>query len=587
MISPPELERFIVNVEAKGDNANNIKRQLLNACFRSQNLGKTLQVIEKLEAEKYQIPIGIHAQLIDLYTHHKKSAEALETYGKLKAKDATFKLDNLKAVHLAELLLQEERVEEAYKVLEDNRKDAPIAESEGSFNYVSTVWRLLNSLAEAGQSEKLRKLFDALVAANYIVPTNVLLGPLIKVHLVKDDIPKAIEAFEEICRKHKATPWKNELACRLIQKEDAANLQRLTDLSTGIHGEVNSLYDLVFSFVECGRVRQARKILETPGLRTRPQRISSACDRYKNEGLLQPLEGLIEATKDLGHIDRNKIYYTLLLSYDKANEAEKALGLWTKMQEEAVTPNDAFLLKLADILKKNNLEVPFVVPETQREAANPKKTKAKTEQAKVPEPAQGAKEKLPPKKEQPKQVKTEAEAAPKTISALSGFRKAILANDPDTAIDYKNKFIAGDKVNALDTSRLIELLVRADRLTEATKYVDELLAGSQHPQPKIFKFYLNKVAAAGDLETLERIGRQLNEEQKRLVSFDNRYCHANIVAGKAEQFLKQLTAEIEAAATPEEAARQAGKFPEAGLWAYWTSTRNWCRNVSLLTCIPL
>lgn len=50
--------------------------------------------------------------------------------------------------------------------------------------------------------------------------------------------------------------------CKLIQVEDATNLQRLTDLSTQIHGEVNSLYDLVLAFVECGRIRQARKILE-------------------------------------------------------------------------------------------------------------------------------------------------------------------------------------------------------------------------------------------------------------------------------------------------------------------------------------
>ncbi|XP_070852405.1 leucine-rich PPR motif-containing protein, mitochondrial [Drosophila suzukii] len=566
-LSIDELERFIVNVEGKGENANNIKRQLLTACFRSQNLDKTLQVIEKLETEKFQIPIGVYAQLIDLYTHHKKSAEALENYEKLKAKDATFKLDNLKTVRLADLLLQEERVDAAFKVLEDNKKDAPIAEAEGSFNYVSTVWRILNSLAEAGEPEKLRKIFDALVAANYVVPTNVLLGPLIKVHLVKDDIPKAIEAFEEICQKHKSTPWKNELACRLIQKEDAANLQKLTDLSTAIHGEVNSLYDLVFSFVECGRVRQARKILETPGLRTRPQRISSACDRYKNEGLLQPLEGLIEATKDLGHIDRNKIYYTLLLSYDKADEAEKALGLWTKMQEESLTPNDAFLLKLADILKRKNIDVPFVVPETQKEQAKARKNKANN-QAKTEATAETAKISEQPKEKSPKKEQTKTEAVkttpPKPVSHLSGFRKAILANDPDAAISHKQRFLSGEKVGALDTSRLIELLVRADRLTEATKYVEELLGDKLHPQPKIFKFYLNKIAAAGDLETLEKIGKQLTEEQKRLVSFDNRFCHANIVAGKAEQFLKHLTTEIDGAKTPEESTKLAAKFPRGG-----------------------
>ncbi|XP_017859465.1 PREDICTED: leucine-rich PPR motif-containing protein, mitochondrial [Drosophila arizonae] len=551
-----ELERFIKNVEAKGENSNNIKRQLLNACFRSQNLEKTLQVIERLKNDTFQIPIGIYAQLVDLYTHHKRTSDALAQYNKLRTADANFKLDNFKTVRLADLLLQEERVDEALQLLKENQKEAAAEAGEGSFNYVSTVWRILNSIAETGNAERLKVVFDALVAGNYVVPTNVLLGPLIKVHLSRDDIPKAIDAFEQICQQYKATPWKNELACRLIQKEDAANLQRLTDLSTSIHGEVNSLYDLVFSFVECGRVRQARKILETPGLRTRPQRISNACDRYKNEGMLQPLEGLIEATKDLGHIDRNKIYYTLLLSYDKADETEKALGLWTKMQEEGVTPTDAFLLKLAELLKRKNIDVPFVVPETQQPKS--KRNKPTNTEAKVGEQVVQS----PP---EPKvEPKAKAVPAAKPISNIAGFRRAIQANDPDAAISFKERVLSGDKFSVLDTSRLIELLVRADRLSEATKYVEELLAEKQHPQPKIFKFYLNKIAASGDLEVMQRIRQQLNDEQKRLVSFDNRYCHAYIVAGKAEQLLKQLSTEIEAVKSSEEAGKLAEKFPRGG-----------------------
>jgi len=47
----------------------------------------------------------------------------------------------------------------------------------------------------------------------------------------------------------------------LIEAEDASSLQRVTDLSSKVHGEINSLYDLVFAFVECGKIRQARKIL--------------------------------------------------------------------------------------------------------------------------------------------------------------------------------------------------------------------------------------------------------------------------------------------------------------------------------------
>jgi hypothetical protein len=64
------------------------------------------------------------------------------------------------------------------------------------------------------------------------------------------------------------------------------------------------------------------KLCQTPGLRSRPQRINSACERYQQEGKVAPLEGLVEATRDISHIDRSDIYYHLLLSYCKLNTHE-------------------------------------------------------------------------------------------------------------------------------------------------------------------------------------------------------------------------------------------------------------------------
>lgn len=362
--------------------------------------------------------------------------------------------------------------------------------------------------------------------------------------MVNDNIPKAIETFEKICEEYKSTPWKNELTRRLIQAEDAANLQKITDISTNIHGEINSLYDLVFSFVECGRVRQARKILETPGLRTRPHRIDSACERYKNEGMVEPLEGLVEATRDLSHIDRNKIYYSLLLSYCKTEDTDKALGLWTKMQEENITPNEDFLVKLAELLESKNLPVPFVV-----------QTKKTVRNNKIAAVAKAAVESV---------KKPAAAAQVKTSSNISLFRKALRTNDVDAAVELKTQMKPNEPLSVTDTSHLIEQLVRADRLSEATKYVNELLASKLHPVPKVFKFYLNRIANSGDLETMQTIGQQLNEEQKRIISFDNRYCHANIVAGKVEEYFKKLSDDIAAAKTPEEITKLAETFPRGG-----------------------
>ncbi|XP_065358584.1 leucine-rich PPR motif-containing protein, mitochondrial [Calliphora vicina] len=549
-LTAEELERFIANVEAKGENSNNLKRHLLGACFRSKNLEKTLQVIERLETEKYILGSGTYAQLIDLYTTHDRVSDALATYEKTKTKDPEFHLDNLKTVGIVELLLKEERFEEALKFLDNNKKPQTATENDNSYNYASKVWRILNSLAESGDADKLQKVFNAFVQGNYIVPNNVLLGPLIKVHLVNDNIPKAIESFEKVCEEYKATPWKNELARRLILAEDAANLQKVTDLSTNIHGEINSLYDLVFSFVECGRIRQARKILETPGLRTRPHRIDNACERYKNEGMVEPLEGLIEATRDLSHIDRNKIYYSLLLSYSKSEDAEKALGLWTKMQEDSITPSDEFLIKLAELLQSKNMSIPFVVPQTEKQKARKTKIEAvaKAAEDSVKKPA-AAKQTTTP---------------PKAASNLTLFRKSLNNSDLEAALNYKTQLKTSEQPSIMDVSHLIEQLVRADRLTEATKYVNELLANKLYPIPKIFKFYLNRIANAGDLETLKIVGDQLNDEQKRIVSYDNRYCHANIVAGQVEQYFKKLSDDIAAAKTPEDVTKLAEKFPRGG-----------------------
>lgn len=54
-----------------------------------------------------------------------------------------------------------------------------------SFQYSALCWRLLNSLAEEGKVEDLREVFDTLVKYEYIEANNVLLGPLIKVHIVR------------------------------------------------------------------------------------------------------------------------------------------------------------------------------------------------------------------------------------------------------------------------------------------------------------------------------------------------------------------------------------------------------------------
>jgi len=68
--------------------------------------------------------------------------------------------------------------------------------------------------------------------------------------------------FLDCVEKYRITPYKGALVTRLIEMEDAQHLQQVMDASIRVHGEMNSLYDLIFSFLECGRIRQAKKVLE-------------------------------------------------------------------------------------------------------------------------------------------------------------------------------------------------------------------------------------------------------------------------------------------------------------------------------------
>lgn len=511
----PQLERLISNLEAKGgDNIMGLKRQLLTLYTRAKELEKTEKLLEQLEKDNFNYTSGVYAQLIELYAHFGNLEEVMKYIKKLIEVDPENGLDDMKVIKVVNLMVANEKFDEALNFLDSQPRTRKLEER--PFAYTSLCWRLLNSLAEKGEDQKLDTLFNTLVKNEFIEVNNVLLGPLVKVHLIKKDLKKALEKFEWCCNQYKATPWKNELTCQLIQGEDAESLQKLTDLSTNIHGEVNSLYDLVFSFVECGRIRQARRILETPGLQSRPQRLNTVCEKYRESGNLKNLEGLMEATKDLSHIDRSDIYYQLLLSYISKKDSEKALGLWTQMQEEDVQPTDEFLINLSNFLKSEGQPVPFVVPQTKTETKN---------------------------------------------SSLQEFRDAIKNVDTTKAIELKNTITSGLSVH--DYSALLENLVKEERQNEAAKLCFEMLRKNISPIPRVFRFFLNKIANNGDVRTIESIGNKLSSDMKKLLSFDNRLCHANIVAGKSDEYLDTLIREIDNA-KDEHVEILAEKFPRGG-----------------------
>ncbi|KAG4076134.1 hypothetical protein HA402_011480 [Bradysia odoriphaga] len=509
------LEKMIQQKEAQGENVNGLQRALLQALFKANDVQKYEELFEKLSKTDFILTSGLYAQRLDLHCNNNGLDKALAILTEIKSKEPDFVLDDLKTMKLVQAFVALDRVDDSIEFLNSNKR-AEKSKDERHLQYNHVCWNVLNMLAEKGRDVDVTKVFNALEENNFIEVNNVLLGPLIRVHLVNNDLTKALESFEIISTKYKCTPLKGELSMKLIQMEDAAKLQLVTDLGTNVHGEVNCLYDLVLSFVECGRIQQARKILETPGLANRSNRISDACKRYQREGKTAVLEDLVQTTKGLNNIDHHEIFYQLLLSYCKEGSTEKALDLWMQIQEEEnFSASDQFLTTLANFLREKGVKVPFVEPNTQTPAV---------------------------KKSNPKTNLT-----PNVDSSKTKPKDAVQLNDAQLRVRK-------------ETAKL-EAMVQKDKLDDATQHVMKMLEANTYPLSRTFRFYLSKIAQAGSYDVLEKLSPLLPVDVQRETSFNNQLSTAYVAAGKSELFVDQIIQNFNNGTTVEELQEVEKSFP--------------------------
>lgn len=117
------------------------------------------------------------------------------------------------------------------------------------------------------------------------------------------------------------------------------------------------------------------------------------------------------------------MYFYLLQAYCKANDADKALSVWTSLQEENIQPTTELLSFLADFLRKNNLPIPFAPPAQDEEDV------PLTESSRRFISGRGKKSEL-----------GDEATLPRTTNPLvKKFRQSIEINDIDVALQMKQR----------------------------------------------------------------------------------------------------------------------------------------------------
>lgn len=239
------------------------------------------------------------------------------------------------------------------------RIDSRLKVIDGRSNLVE---RLLQQVAlNTGNPELVKKAFYMSVVPDQKM-SSMAMRPLVDVYLAKGDFDGALTEFFSLARDYRVTPCRMELMTHCLVNKDPENLQKVMNVTTEIHGENNSLFDLAVCCLQTGKLKQAQKIFASPGFRVRPTRVYRTCRGLARQNDLGALENFVNLTRYMYDVNQELLYQVLLDVYDRTSNAKRALNLWHMMQEEEFQPSKGSLIMIADILEKNGIEVPFKKP---------------------------------------------------------------------------------------------------------------------------------------------------------------------------------------------------------------------------------
>ena len=215
-------------------------------------------------------------------------------------------------------------------------------------------------MLKIGDAENLEHVVNALTSKNLLSPDHVVnLNALIEVHLVRGDTESAVSEFLRISKAYFKMPMKRQLMEKLILEENIESIQAILDASIDIIGEQKSLYDLALNFAAMGRLPQAKKLLETPGLTFDKAKVSILYNHIELEGDLEACENFIEACKTVFGVDLDFLYHKLVNTY--RSDPDKIMEIYRKIEDEGFPPSHMLLLDIAEILQNHERPVPFSV----------------------------------------------------------------------------------------------------------------------------------------------------------------------------------------------------------------------------------
>ncbi|XP_066552581.1 leucine-rich PPR motif-containing protein, mitochondrial [Amia ocellicauda] len=510
------LETKLAELKAENKPVRETLKQLILALCAEENLARALELRAEHEAD---MAVGSYAILINLCCRRDNPEEALNLKREINRKDSSIALDANKYFTLVKVLAKHGQLDEAVEILREvKEKNVSIPDQAGT-----AFFHILNGAALRKDEVAVCRLQEAIFSLGLAKPTANLCSPLITVHMERDDMPAALQACMDCYKQYNQLPRLHDVLCRLVENSDTDLLQKAMDFVSQERGEMTMLYDLFFAFLQTGKYKEARKIIETPGLRSRPGRLQWFAEKCIATSQVEVLENMVELTQKLFECDRDEMYHYMLRVCKDTGDWRKADTVWTRMQEENVIPRERTLRLLAGILKSNGQEVPFELPEVWHEEdtaqgrADPEPAAMDRRHSALPvdSPMECQQRLLALcKRGKTKEAYKLLQDAEKkglvlSSSAYNSLLKSLLADgnleDAMTVIDIAGTRIGGFSLSDTASSLLVITQAKRDRVRDALASLRTMLQNDQVPSQLAITRVVQAFGAQGDLEGIQAV----------------------------------------------------------------------------------
>ncbi|GFT70491.1 leucine-rich PPR motif-containing protein, mitochondrial [Nephila pilipes] len=470
------------------------------------------QLIDEWNKLGIDYPHTLCAQLLTFYCETSNLEMAKKSYEFLKEKKAAFKLDTVKVIDYATLLLKFSRFDEALDIIENECKE--LLCFGGHELLLRSIKKLFTLAIETGNIDVVKKLQNILLPHANTFHASIFYEPLVKFHLYRKDFESALEEFEKCVRIYQVAPCVRMLFKKCIILENHRELENVIKLSSSITGwgKQATLCELTLAFLETGRSSEALKVMQN--MRNKPDSgyLEGLCSQLYDQNRVKDLLMFVKLICAAEHVDCEKIVNNLIKLADGRNDFITALALYNSTKHLIQLSDDAkhFLCRL---LLRNKQKVPFYFHDQT----------AVTDEI------------VPVNNEESNQ------SVSNTEQVVSEFLHFVKVEDAQEALEKLHKMKKGlvRSLKLNDMTQLINLLIDKKILNELSYNVAAMSFLIENTN-EILKPLIEKYSTSGDIESLNQIGNLLPDFSLKNCYFYRFLSNAYIISEKYEDLLLEL-----------------------------------------------